>query len=40
MEHAYGPIFSNLAKACEKQFRTREAELLWKLSGYFDGAVP
>jgi rubrerythrin len=40
MEHAYGPVFSNLAKACEKQFRTREAELLWKLSGYFDGAVP
>lgn len=36
MEHAYSPILTNLAKACEKQYRTREAELFRKLAGYFD----
>ncbi len=40
MELGYSAVFSNLAKACEKQFRTREAELCWKISGYFDGEVP
>lgn len=40
MELGYSAIFSNLAKACEKQYRTREAELCWKISGYFDGEVP
>jgi rubrerythrin len=37
MGHAYGPVFSNLAKACEKQYRQREAELLWKVAAYFAG---
>ncbi len=36
MEHAYSPILSNLAKACEKQYRAREAELFRKLAEYFD----
>jgi rubrerythrin len=36
MEHAYSPILSNLAKACEKQYRAREAELFLKLAEYFD----
>ena len=40
MEHACGPVFSNLAKACEKQSRTREAELFWKVADYFDGSLP
>lgn len=38
MEHAFAPVFSNLAKACEKQTRSREAELLWKIAEYFDGS--
>jgi rubrerythrin len=36
MDHAYSPILSNLAKACEKQYRAREAELFRKLADYFD----
>ena len=36
MEHAYSPILSNLAKACEKQYLSREAELFYKLAEYFD----
>jgi len=40
MELGYSAVFSNLAKACEKQLRPREAELCWKISGYFDGEVP
>jgi rubrerythrin len=36
MDHAYSPILSNLAKACEKQYRAREAELFLKLAEYFD----
>jgi rubrerythrin len=36
MEHAYSPILSNLAKACEKQYRAREAELFRILAAYFD----
>jgi rubrerythrin len=36
MEHAYSPVLSNLAKACEKQHRPREAELFWALSDYYD----
>lgn len=40
MELGYSAVFSNLAKACEKQFRSREAELCWKISGYFDGEAP
>jgi rubrerythrin len=36
MDHAYSPVFSNLAKACEKQYRAREAELFRKLAEYFD----
>lgn len=39
MEHAYGPVFSSLAKACEKQFRLNEAESLWKISNYLDGIM-
>ncbi|MHB8936584.1 hypothetical protein [Rectinema subterraneum] len=40
MEHALGQVFSNLAKACEKQYRAREAELFWKVADYFDGVLP
>jgi rubrerythrin len=40
MEYSPGPILSNLAKALEKQYRPHEAELLWKVAGYFDDALP
>lgn len=36
MDHAYSPILSNLAKACDKQYRTRAAELFRILAEYFD----
>ncbi|MDX9959160.1 MAG: rubredoxin [Spirochaetia bacterium] len=36
MDHAYSPILSNLAKACEKQYRAREAQLFLKLAEYFE----
>jgi rubrerythrin len=36
MEYAYSPILSNLAKACEKQYRTKEAALFFTLAAYFD----
>jgi len=36
MEHAQGPILTNLAKACGKQDRPREAALLASLAEYFD----
>ena len=36
MESSYSAIFSNLAKACEKQLRTTEAGLLLEVSHYFD----
>ncbi len=39
MKLEYSAVFSNLAKACEKEFRTREAELCWKISGYFEGEL-
>jgi rubrerythrin len=39
MEHELSPVFSNLAQACEKQYRSREAELFWKASEYFDGSA-
>jgi len=38
MELGYSAVFSNLAKASEKQWRLSEAELFWRLSGYFDDA--
>lgn len=36
MESSYSAVFSNLAKACEKQLRTTEAGLLWNVSNYFE----
>lgn len=40
MEYSPGPILSNLAKALEKQYRAHEAELMWKVAGYFDDFQP
>jgi rubrerythrin len=40
MEYSPGPIASNLAKALEKQYRAREAELMWTVAGYFDDFLP
>lgn len=39
MEYSPGPIVSNLAKALEKQYRAHEAELMWKVAGYFDDVL-
>jgi rubrerythrin len=36
MEISVSPILSNLAKACEKQYKPREAELFAILADYFD----
>ena len=36
MDHAYSPILSNLAKACEKQYQARAAELFRTLAEFFD----
>jgi rubrerythrin len=40
MEYSPGPILSNLAKALEKQYRSHEAELMWKVADYFDDVLP
>jgi rubrerythrin len=39
VEHSLSAVFSNLAKACEKQFKPKEAELFTALADYFEGRI-